>query len=172
MSARKPFRRPAPALLAALACCLAGGGVPGVVEAGDVAPAGVPPADRTAAAVAPPAASAWARVAPPAAPESLDPLQRRGREVFWARCQACHGKLLAPNKPVLFNLPAMPGTVALQAKHQGAVPAELEARTDLTPDFIAYVVRHGSGHMPFFRPTELTRADLAALQAWLCRPRG
>jgi mono/diheme cytochrome c family protein len=150
-----PARAPAlaPALLAALACCVPGGGV-------------LRAADTTAAA------SAWARVAAPDAPDITDPLQRRGREVFWARCQSCHGRLVPPSKPVLFNLPAMPGTVALQAKHQGAVPAELEARTDLTPDFIAYVVRHGSGHMPFFRPTELTRTDLAALQAWLCRPRG
>ena len=123
------------------------------------------------AASAVPGTSAWSRVAPPDAPEVTDPLQSRGREVFWARCQACHGKLLPPSKPVLFNLPAMPGTVALQAKHQGAVPAELEARTDLTPEFIAYVVRQGSGHMPFFRPTELSHEDLKALQAWLCRPR-
>lgn len=145
----------APALLAALACCAFGGGVASTADA----PSAVAPQ------------SAWARVAPPDAPEVTDPLQRRGREVFWARCQACHGKLLTPTKPVLFNLPAMPGTVALQVKHQGAVPAELEARTDLTPAFIAYVVRNGSAHMPFFRPTELSRADLEAVQAWLCRSR-
>lgn len=149
MSVYTLFRRAAPALVAALACFMPGAGV---LRAADA-----------------PATSAWARVAPPAAPELTDPLQRRGREVFWAHCQACHGKLLPPTKPVLFNLPAMPGTVALQAKHQGAVPAELEARTDLTPEFIAFVVRHGSGHMPFFRPTELSRADLQALQAYLCR---
>ena len=33
------------------------------------------------------------------------------------------------------------------------------------------VVRNGSAHMPFFRPTELSRADLEAVQAWLCRSR-
>jgi mono/diheme cytochrome c family protein len=151
----------APALLAAIAGCALGGGVLRAAETVGAAPAASPSAA--------PATSAWARVAPPAAPELTDPLQRRGHEVFWAHCQACHGKLVPPTKPVLFNLPVMPGTVALQAKHQGAVPAELEARTDLTPEFIAYVVRHGSGHMPFFRPTELSRAELQALQAYLCR---
>ena len=115
--------------------------------------------------------SAWSRVAAPQTPELTDPLQRRGREVFWARCHACHGKLQQPTKPVLFNLPAMPGTAALQAKYQGAVAPELEARTDLTPAFIAYVVRTGTGHMPFLRPTELTRDDLRAVQAYLCRAR-
>lgn len=148
--------RPALRRLAALACS---------VLAGAAAFAGEPATSAVSSG------SAWARVAPPESPAITDPLQRRGREIFWARCQACHGQLLQLTKPVLFNLPAMPGTVALQAKHQGAVPAELEARTDLTPEFIAYVVRKGSGHMPFFRPTELSRDDLQAVQAWLCRPR-
>ncbi|MCC7461448.1 MAG: cytochrome c [Gammaproteobacteria bacterium] len=159
------MRRPVLLVLATLACGTPGAGM---VRAGD-APATLPL--PTAAAIPQPAPYGWARVPPPLTPAVSDPLQRRGREVFWARCQACHGKLLQPAKPVLFNLPAMPGTVALQAKHQGAVPAELEERTDLTPEFIAYVVRRGSGHMPFFRPTELSRADLQALQAWLCRLR-
>jgi mono/diheme cytochrome c family protein len=152
----RTMSRPALCLAAALAC--------GVLAAA-AACAGEPASSALSSG------SAWARAAPPVAPELTNPLQRRGREVFWARCQACHGKLVPPAKPVLFNLPAMPGTVALQARHQGAVPAELEARTDLMPDFIAYVVRKGSGHMPFFRPTELSREDMQALQAYLCRSR-
>jgi mono/diheme cytochrome c family protein len=38
--------------------------------------------------------------------------------------------------------------------------------------YIVYVVRHGTGSMPPFTPTELTDAQLARLAKWLARPKG
>jgi hypothetical protein len=63
----------------------------------------------------------------------------------------------------------MAGTQALQARYKGAKPAELEQRTDLTFDFVKAIVRNGLNSMPFFRPTELSNDDLAALGAYLAR---
>ena len=66
-------------------------------------------------------------------------------------------------------LPPMPGTQALQARFRGELPAPLAQRTDLTPDYIEAVVRDGLRSMPFFRPTEVSDDDLAALVAYLTR---
>ena len=65
----------------------------------------------------------------------------------------------------------MPGTAALALKYKSAKPAELELRTDLTPEFVALFVRKGAGIMPPFRPTELSGEDLKALGAYLARKR-
>ena len=65
----------------------------------------------------------------------------------------------------------MAGTQALQARYNGAKPAELEQRTDLTPEFVKAIVRGGLNSMPFYRPTELSDEDLTALGAYLTRPR-
>ena len=95
----------------------------------------------------------WSRetiTPPPGAPNSY--LQ------FQNSCAVCHG---AP--------PEKPGTRALTAKYQGAVPALLEKRTDLTSDFVKYTVRHGVSVMPPFRKTELSDADLNAIAAYLTR---
>jgi mono/diheme cytochrome c family protein len=37
----------------------------------------------------------------------------------------------------------------------------------LPPEAIAYMVRHGQGAMPAFRPTEITDAELKALSIWI-----
>lgn len=101
-----------------------------------------------------------------------DPLLRRGKAVFQARCQACHGNYPKDRATGgLLNLPPMPGTRALEAKYQGKLPALLEARTDLTPEVVSVFVRQGTGSMPFFRPTEVSDADLKALGAYLSRKR-
>jgi len=100
-----------------------------------------------------------------------DPLEKRGQEVFDQRCAACHGEIPEDVFGARF-LPPMPGTQALQARYRGELPAALEARTDLTPEYIAAVVRDGLRSMPFFRPTELSDDDLAALTAYLTRDRG
>ena len=116
--------------------------------------------------------SAWTRS--PIQPDAdlRDPLVRRGKEVFQARCQACHGDYPKDRaQGGLLVLPPMPGTQALQAKYKGEKPALLEQRTDLTPEVIAVFVRHGTGSMPFFRPTELSDGDLKALGAYLARSR-
>lgn len=59
------------------------------------------------------------------------------------------------------------GTVSLQRRYQGAIPAILEERRDLNSAFIQYVVRTGMSFMPSFRKTEITNQELAALSAYL-----
>ena len=85
-------------------------------------------------------------------------LVAHGQAVFATWCAPCHG----PG-------PGHPGTVALGAKYKGAVPAELERRTDLPAPYIGTVVRHGVSVMPIFRKTEVSDADLAAIEAYLRR---
>jgi mono/diheme cytochrome c family protein len=116
------------------------------------------------------AQSAWSPLPAPAGSALDDPLEQRGQEVFHERCAACHGPipkdLIGPP-----YLPPMPGTQALRARYRGAVPAELEQRTDLTVEFVTAIVRGGLNSMPFFRPTELSDDDLTALAAYLTRER-
>jgi mono/diheme cytochrome c family protein len=82
----------------------------------------------------------------------------RGREVFETWCVHCHGA------------GALPGTIALGIKYRGTVPAELLQRTDLLPEFVGVIVRNGISFMPFFRKTEISDADLRALEAFLSSP--
>ena len=117
------------------------------------------------AALADPASSpqtAWRRSTLKADPSLTDPLVRRGKEVFDARCRACHGtypKGGPPGSDALAGL--VPGTLALQLRYKGQKPALLEERTDLTPEAVAVFVRHGGGgFMPPFRPTEVSDEDL------------
>jgi mono/diheme cytochrome c family protein len=112
--------------------------------------------------------TAWAPLTKAAAPALKDAGERRGQEVFEQRCAACHA---AVPKDMIGPpyMPPMAGTQALQARYKGAKPAELEQRTDLTPAFVAAIVRGGLNSMPFFRPTELSGDDLTALGAYLAR---
>jgi len=112
--------------------------------------------------------TAWAPLTKAAAPPLADARERRGQEVFEQRCAACHA---AVPKDMIGPpyMPVMAGTHALQARYKGAKPAELEQRTDLTPAFVAAIVRGGLNSMPFFRPTELSNDDLTALGAYLSR---
>jgi mono/diheme cytochrome c family protein len=116
------------------------------------------------------AQSAWSPLPKHATPALKSAREQRGQDVFQERCAACHAAipkdLIGPP-----YLPPMPGTMALQARYKGAKPAELEQRTDLTPEFVAAIVRGGLNSMPFFRPTELSDDDLAALGAYLARKR-
>lgn len=80
----------------------------------------------------------------------------RGQQVFRYWCQSCHGQ--GTDKP---------GTVALQVKYQGQLPAALEERRDLTPALVKQFVRRGVSVMPFFRKTEISDGDLQALAAYL-----
>ena len=88
-----------------------------------------------------------------------EPLQR-GQQVYDAWCGHCHN-----------TGPGNPGTIALEVRYQGAKPAALMERTDLTPDLTRFFVRNGLSIMPPFRKTEITDADLEALAAYLA-PRG
>ncbi|MDC1436825.1 cytochrome c [Gammaproteobacteria bacterium] len=85
----------------------------------------------------------------------------RGEQVFDTWCTACHD-----------DTRRTPGTAALAAKYQGALPALLEERTDLTPAIIELWVRNGISIMPFFRKTEINDAQLADLGAYLTRNNG
>jgi len=127
-------------------------------------------------ALADPASSpqtAWKRSTLQADTSLTDPLVRRGKEVFDARCRACHGAY-PKDKPPGGNALAMlvPGTFALELRYKGTKPALLEERTDLTPEAVAAFVRHGGGgFMPPFRPTEVSDEDLKAVGAYLSRKR-
>lgn len=81
-----------------------------------------------------------------------------GVALFRAHCATCHSAS-----------GVAAGTAALQIKYEDRVPAALEDRTDLTREFVGYVVRNGTNVMPFFRKTELSDAEVAAIAAYLAR---
>lgn len=95
------------------------------------------------------------------APASRAALIARGEDVYQYWCHTCHG-------PEMLK----PGTQSLTIKYQGALPAALAERTDMTPEFVKFYVRTGIAVMPFFRPTEISNADLDALAAYLSRNTG
>jgi mono/diheme cytochrome c family protein len=113
--------------------------------------------------------SSWSRLGMTADKSVQDATIARGREVFISRCQACHGDYPRDRKPALFRLDPMPGTRALELRYKGTVSALLEQRTDLPPELITHVVRHGVGSMPMFRPTEVSDEDLKGLVQYLTR---
>jgi len=78
-----------------------------------------------------------------------------GGKIFRKWCGDCHGA------------PQGPGSIGLQRKYQGAVPAVLEQRTDLNPEYVKLVVRRGVSFMPSFRKTEISDAELALVAAYL-----
>lgn len=86
-----------------------------------------------------------------------------GKRVYDGWCVTCHGP--GPGR----SGGGLTGTEALEAKYAGKVPAVLDERKDLTPDFVSYFVRNGASVMPFFRKTEITDDELAALSAYLSR---
>lgn len=87
----------------------------------------------------------------------------RGKELFQHWCSACH-------KPLGEFVSSVPGTTALQNKYKGAIPAALEQRTDLRPEYVRLIIRQGILSMPFFRKTELSDADVDAIGAYLTKP--
>jgi mono/diheme cytochrome c family protein len=87
---------------------------------------------------------------------------QRGNLKFQLTCAPCHGA-----GPGSDGRPVLPGTAALQLKYKGALPALLEARTDLTVAALKTYVRRGSWSMPPFRPTELTDAEIRDIAAYL-----
>jgi mono/diheme cytochrome c family protein len=115
--------------------------------------------------------SAWSDFTLKSDKDLKDPLVRRGKMVFDARCRACHSAYEKKSSQTtsIYALPPMAGTAALEIKYKGEKPALLEERTDLTPEVVAFFVRKGSGVMPPFRPTEVSDDDLKALGAYLSR---
>ena len=79
-----------------------------------------------------------------------------GKDVFDHYCGACHGTDDGP------------GTMQLR-RTRGKDQALLTERTNLSADYIEYVVRHGLRAMPPFVPSDLTEAKLKALLAFLAK---
>jgi mono/diheme cytochrome c family protein len=105
----------------------------------------------------------WAAVALPAAAQyapAAVPAPATGKQVFGKWCSDCH------------STAGGPGSVALQRKYHGDVPAILEQRSNLPPEYVTYVVRHGVSFMPSFRKTEISDAELALVGAYLASPQG
>lgn len=96
--------------------------------------------------------------------EGYGPEVASGKKVYEQWCAACHG----PGSGRYGR--GLTGTESLEAKYNGQVPAILDERTDLTPEFVSYFVRNGNtSTMPFFRKTEISDKDLADLGAYLSR---
>ena len=89
-------------------------------------------------------------------PISRNELLERGEAVYEYWCNTCHGSEMLK-----------PGTAALAIKYRGELPAALTERTDMVPEFVELMVREGISMMPFFRPTEISDADLEAVTAYL-----
>ena len=99
--------------------------------------------------------ASWSRTA--ALSETDGSATERGAAVYNNWCDACH-RNAEQNAP---------GTRSLELKYRGEIPAALEERTDLTPELVEFYVRNGIATMPFFRKTEISDADLAALSTFL-----
>ena len=80
----------------------------------------------------------------------------KGSEVFEHYCTHCHGTDDAP------------GTVQL-SRTRGKDKGLLTQRTDLAPEYIEYIVRHGLKSMPPFAPSDLDETKLKALIAFLTK---
>jgi mono/diheme cytochrome c family protein len=79
-----------------------------------------------------------------------------GKDVFDQYCAQCHEPGDAP------------GTVHL-TRTRGKEKGLLTQRTDLAPEYVEYVVRHGLKSMPPFVPSDLTDAKLKALVGFLAK---
>lgn len=90
------------------------------------------------------------------------PSAANGRVIYNKWCVYCHGAVAPAEGPG-----ALPGTAALTVKYKGRLPAVLEERTDLAPEFIRAVVRGGLFGMPITRKTEINDAELADVIAYL-----
>ena len=95
------------------------------------------------------------------------PSAENGRAVFAKWCTPCHGAGIVTGE--LSGRSPPPGTVALQLKYRGELPAVLEERTDLTGEFIETVVRGGLFGMPITRKTEISDSELEDIIVYLTR---
>lgn len=94
----------------------------------------------------------------------------RGKALYDYWCGTCHGPELG-----LPGFDGLPGTHQLRLKYRDTdIPAVLDERTDLVPEFIKVIVRQGVSFMPHFRKTEISDAELDDIAAYLTRnnPRG
>ncbi|WP_428312838.1 c-type cytochrome [Hydrocarboniphaga sp.] len=94
------------------------------------------------------------RITPHTAPVA-EPVRLTGVKIFEKWCSDCHRTAEGP------------GSLALQRKYHDALPAVLELRNNLSPDYVKLVVRRGISFMPSFRKTEISDADLSLVAAYL-----
>lgn len=88
-----------------------------------------------------------------------------GKKTYDYWCATCHGA-----ERGLPGFDELPGTQQLRIKYRGTkTPALLEERTDLVPELVKTIVRHGVSFMPHFRKTEISDAQLDELAAYLAR---
>jgi mono/diheme cytochrome c family protein len=106
------------------------------------------------AMLVPLAAQAAAPAAPAASP-TVAPAP--GKIAFDRWCAECHAAGVGH-----------PGAQQLE-RLRGAKLALLEARNDLAPEFIRYVVRHGQNAMPPYRPSEISDTQLDQIAQYLGR---
>lgn len=104
-------------------------------------------------------AQQWTRPTSQTIPAS-EPVRSAGGKVFDKWCSDCHSTADGS------------GSQALQRKYRGAIPAILEQRSDLRPEYVKLAVRRGVSFMPSFRKTEISDADLALLAAYLAPSQG
>ena len=109
-------------------------------------------------AAAKPPAHTPQRAVPGAGWSSVPVADSSGEQIYRRYCWECHG-----------DGPDRPGTLALAAKYKGAEPARLDQRTDLSADYVTYIVRHGITVMPSIRKTEIGDAELKAIADYLAR---
>ena len=84
----------------------------------------------------------------------------RGKAVYDVWCVICHGEN---------DHASGGGTAALEFLYQGALPAKLEDRADMTAALITELVRRGRFGMPNFRLTEISEQELEDMIAYLLR---
>ena len=78
-----------------------------------------------------------------------------GKALFKEKCAMCHG------------VGGM-GTGLLARRMDPAI-AELEKRTDLTPDYVTQAARTGIGNMPMIARGEVSDTQMAAIAAYLAK---
>lgn len=86
-----------------------------------------------------------------------DAPRSEGERIFDRECSQCHA---AGDE--------FPGTFQL-ARTRGADFAVLEARENLTVEYVSYIVRTGLNAMPPFTPTAVTDEELGELAAYLAK---
>jgi len=98
-------------------------------------------------------------------PDAADGDVEKGKQVYERWCAPCHGPGIG-----LPGFDALPGTQQLAIKYRNTdIPAVLDQRTDLVPEYVEAIVRQGVSFMPQFRKTEVNDADLRMLAAYLTR---
>lgn len=80
-----------------------------------------------------------------------------GREAYERECAICHEGFGT-------------GSIML-GRRLGKDRAQLSSRTDLVPDYVRHVVRHGLNSMPALSRVEVTEQQLEGIIAYLTAPR-